>query len=382
MSVEKYQLKSKAKTRRLVLRYVISKKEVSASDTARALKITLPTVNSCFEYFMRKKYMQKAGVKQGGVGRRSQMWVSIAADCLTMGVEIFPKKIRAAVHNLRGEIFYEYALSYEGGENLLCAFASLLENFSASLPKEIWGSLKEIGVAVAGTVDFARKKIIYSSNIGVENLDFQEIEDRFKKTILLENNANAGALGEYFLGYGLMTMLFISISPQGAGGGLFMEGKLQKGHTRRGGEIGHMSIDINGIPCPCGNTGCLERYISEQGFLAIARKHGIEAQQPEEVFQNPACKAALREYAYYLGKGLRNLIFIFDPSLIVIGGFISHYWGQLEPLIEKAIYLDNPLFSTNKALQIRGAKFEQNSSLIGAGFLPWYKLFYDDEVFN
>lgn len=382
MPVEKYQLKSKAKTRRLVLRYIALKKEVSASDTARALKITLPTVNSCFEYFTRKKYIQKAGVKQGGLGRKSQMWEYIAAERLTMGAEILPGTIRAAVHNLKGDIFYEHFQPYRSGGELLGAFTALLEGFSALLPKEVWASLKEIGVAVAGTVDFKRKKILYSSNIGVENIDFQEIEAKFKKTILLENNANAGALGEYFLGADLLTMLFISISPQGVGGGLFMEGKLQKGHTRRGGEIGHMSIDINGIPCPCGNKGCLERYISEQGFLTIARKHGIEAQQPTDVFQNPARDAALQEYSYYLGKGLRNLMFIFDPSLIVIGGFVSRHWGQFGPLIESILYEDNPLFSVNKALHIRGAKFEQNSSLIGAGLLPYYKLFYDDEVFN
>lgn len=108
MKVEKYQIKSKVRTYCVVLRYLVSQNEFSASDTARALKITLPTVNSCFEYFAHKKYIQKTGVKQGGIGRKSQLWSSTIAEHLTMGGGILPGKIRAAIHNLKGHIFYEY----------------------------------------------------------------------------------------------------------------------------------------------------------------------------------------------------------------------------------------------------------------------------------
>src|SRR5690606_18624868 len=160
-------------------------------------------------------------------------------------------------------------------------------------------------------------------------------------TVWVENDVNAGALAEHRLGAGRGSRHLIMVAPgTGIGGGLVLDGKLYAGASGGAGEVGHMQIDPAGPPCPCGRRGCLERLASGSTLdkrareIAQAAPDGLVAKIAAREKEEPdarildlaaeegdeAAAVALRQAGAYLGEGLANLVNIFNPEVIVIGG--------------------------------------------------------------
>ena len=377
-----YQQRSKKNTLRQVLRYIKSTKVFTALDMSKELKKTLPTINSNLKYLQEKNYILVEGEQVGQVGRPAITWRSNILNFFSIAVEVQLNKLTIAKIKLSGEILIKEEFIIETQENLLEIYQQKIEYFLEKY--QLKNDCASIGISVPGPVDFERKKLLYSANMSVRDLDFRELETKLGIEVIVENNANAAILGEFFLDYKVNDMIFISISKQGVGGGQILEQKLQRGVTRKGGEIGHMSIDLYGIPCTCGRRGCLERYVSEQGFLYIAQQHGINNLSVDEICQLSSAdyKRIVREYAMYLGKGIQNLICILDPNTIIIGGFVARYWSLFEPLLRDEILLNNNIVDKSNNINIKPASFKDEASLYGVATLPYLHLFYEESVYS
>lgn len=182
------------------------------------------------------------------------------------------------------------------------------------------------------------------------------IEKEFSKKAFIINDANAAALGELYFGAGrgANDFVYITIST-GIGGGIIIDGKIYTGSIGTAGEVGHMTIDDNGPLCNCGNRGCWETLASGTALAREAR-HRIKERAKtsildyadgdvEKVTAEAIDKAAqagdnlakelIVRTGYYLGVGLANLINIFNPEIIVIGGWLSQHrryaaWASLQ----------------------------------------------------
>ena len=130
-----------------------------------------------------------------------------------------------------------------------------------------------VGVGCPGIVDNKSGVIKHLSNVGMSNFPLRErLSEVFKTKISIENDANAAALGEYKL-YGNNSESFIFITlGTGIGGGIIINGKIYSGFNGAGAEIGHMKIEIDGVPCPCGCSGCYEQYASVTALIRSTKE--------------------------------------------------------------------------------------------------------------
>ncbi|MEK6337226.1 MAG: ROK family protein [Acidobacteriota bacterium] len=204
--------------------------------------------------------------------------------------------------------------------------------------------VRAVSVVIPGLVNVATGVIVRVPNVG--GLDgFQIVEvlrQRLGRPVILENDANAAAVGEMWqgAGRGKRTLVCLTLGT-GVGGGIILDGKLWRGVTDTAGEIGHSSVEVFGPPCNCGSRGCLEVYASATGIVRMTREalskhpHSILREKAEltakEVYRagvqgDELALEVFHRMGMYLGVGLANLVNILNPELIVIGGGVAGGW--------------------------------------------------------
>lgn len=309
---------------------------------------------------------------------------------LILGVDLGGTKIAAALATTRGEIVARgrRPTPAQAGPdtviNSVCATINEVLSAKELRPSRLSG----IGIAAAGVIDSANGKVIFSPNLP----DWHEvplrdaIEQRFGIPAYLGNDANLAALGEWRFGVEkkVANLIYITVST-GIGGGIIADSKLYTGACGAAGEIGHMTIDVNGPRCNCGNIGCWEtlasgtalareavKRITEGAWTSIielvggdvskvdAKIVGLAAKQGDELAQE-----LVSRLGYYFGVGLANLVNIFNPELILVGGGVAKI-GDL--LLQPAIKIvKERAFSTSaNAVEIKPAILGDDSGILGA----------------
>lgn len=215
-----------------------------------------------------------------------------------------------------------------------------------------------IGVIFAGLVDSDKGIVLSSPNVlGLKNLPIRKIlEDEFDCETQVENDATAATIAERIFGEGSKHDNFVYLTlSTGIGGGAFLNGKLYRGAHGMAGEMGHMVVMSNGPVCGCGRRGCLEAIASGKG---IARRvaENITAVKESELYSKlrPSdidarkvfefkkkgdmfSQLIIEETIYYLAVGLVNIIDIFDPEVIIIGGGIANAGEELFKPLRAAV---------------------------------------------
>ena len=207
------------------------------------------------------------------------------------------------------------------------------------------------GAAVPATVDSSDGVILSSPNLPeLDGLRFAEFfAGRLSIPVLLENDANAAAVGEKWMGAsrGVENSICVTLGT-GVGGGLILDGHLYRGVDGSAGEIGHIVVEADGHPCGCGSTGCVEQYSSATAIVRIAKAlipeypgtplSNFDELTPLEVYNAGLAGDALslevfRRVGRYLGIALGGLVNVLNPEVIVIGGGASAGWDLfVEPL--------------------------------------------------
>jgi glucokinase len=202
-----------------------------------------------------------------------------------------------------------------------------------------------VGVGIPGAVERKAHFIYKTVNAPYEMYPFgQEFRKEWDIPVYLENDANCAVIAEFLVGaaQGTESALMVTLGT-GVGGGLINYGRLEGGINLIGMEIGHMVIEVDGIPCPCGRKGCWEQYSSANGLKRATREAIAEypdsllAQMAQEqgkvsgrlAFEAarngcPVAAAVTEGYLKHLIEGLSNLVNIFQPEVIVLGGGVSN----------------------------------------------------------
>jgi glucokinase len=203
----------------------------------------------------------------------------------------------------------------------------------------------------------------------------QPLQDVLQLPVRMGNDADCAAWGEYKAGaYDSDSFILVTLGT-GVGGGIIMGGKLITGVNNAAGEIGHMTIRMDGLPCDCGRQGCLERYASATALITEACKAtGEPITEAKTVFDraaagDPVCRSLLDQYTTYLAEGLANLINIFGPGYVCIGGGVSHAGDALlQPVKEKTYQRMFAKAATRKP-QIILARLHNDAGILGAALL-------------
>ena len=193
-------------------------------------------------------------------------------------------------------------------------------------------------MAVPGTIDRRKGMVLYSNNIHWENVHLTDILGRMIPCpVRIANNADCAALGETTAGAGKdYSDLVMFTLGNGVGGGIVIHGEIFEGGIMGGSEVGHMVVTANGKPCTCGRKGCLESYVSVHALLQEASQALQKEVTLEEIFamkDTPEVQKVLHEYVEVLGIGIVNIVNMFRPQVILLGGQMSEYAKELiEPL--------------------------------------------------
>lgn len=377
-----HQRLTKEKTIRRVFRECIIQGESTCISLCKSLSLSKPTVNEVLSYLEGEGLIVSNGYIEGDVGRNPRKWSVNKSPWLTLAIDIDVKTVRLGLVNLCGEL--ESLATVEEdlvGDGFVARLYSIIENYLSTIASKTKRQIKYCFISTPANVSFDRKTIVYATNMQIENVSILELEKKLNMPVFLENEANCGVLLECHSNRRLNnTMLYISISDKGVGGGYIVDGRLKKGENRRGGEIGHFTIDINGRECSCGNYGCFECYTANEPLLELLAEHGFVYNNIDDALLDKSNDEVIKKYCHYLGRGIRGLSAILDPNQIIIGGKIAKYKNRIEHYIDQEVFLNNH-FMTNK-IDICYSKYGELSSLIGVGILSFFPMIYDEDVYG
>ena len=191
-----------------------------------------------------------------------------------------------------------------------------------------------IGVGVPGTVDRRSGTIIYSNNLRWENVKLRdELGKSIPCPVRISNDADCAALGEAVAGAGKQynDVVLLTLG-NGVGGGIILNGEVFDGGIMGGSEVGHMVVRANGRACTCGRKGCLEAYSSVPALINAASLRKNKDMTLQEIFRERTdidIEEVIEQYTEMLGTGIVNIVNLFRPQLILLGGALSPYVRQM-----------------------------------------------------
>jgi glucokinase len=296
-----------------------------------------------------------------------------------IGLDLGGTNLRAAAIDSDGKMLEKVTGSSRmpgGRDALFNDMAAAIETLRERHGRE---SLAGIGVAVPGFILLKEGVVVSSNNIpALENCPIRsELEDRLGAKVILENDANAAALGEKWMGAGqdVGNLVMLTLGT-GIGGGIIINGKVLHGALGMAGEVGHITVVPNGNPCGCGNHGCLETHASATAIVAMAKLMGLGDNVTSEDVYNLAMKGNPRAHEIfvtmgrYLGIGLATLINAFNFPLYLLSGGVLGAWNLFAPpMIEEVKQRSYTFRATNT--RVEKARLGNESGLFGAAYLPW-----------
>ena len=299
-----------------------------------------------------------------------------------IGLDIGGTNIKAAVVDEQGRILRRDRTetpASEGPEAVAAAGAELARR----LCEGDYPTPAGLGAACAGMMDAARTTVLFSPNLpGWEDVPLgQMLENKSGMPCTLENDANAAALGEYWRGAGRGTNVMVQLTlGTGIGGGVVLGGRTLVGNDGMGSELGHMTLEPDGPTCGCGRQGCMEALASA---TAVARRmremidegrssilEGRDDITARDVYDavcegDEAAQENFRTTAYYLGMGISNLLYIFNPGAVVLSGGMAAAGDVLLDPIREEVH-DRSLDILVRNLRICQAELGDDAGPVGA----------------
>lgn len=233
-----------------------------------------------------------------------------------LGIDLGGTNIRAALIDEQGKFWKEKEVetkAEESAEMILDRLLTLVKTFSG---------FEAIGIGVPGPIDYKGGVILNPPNLpSLHNLNLKQLlENNFHLPVAMDRDSNCALIGEHWLGEarGLKNVAMLTWGT-GVGGAVIIDNKIFRGHSDIAGEIGHMIIDTDGPACNMGHKGCLESFI---GGRAIEDRYGRDFKSIDRGAREgrPEDMQIVREVGRKLAIGLNNIITLFDPELVLLGG--------------------------------------------------------------
>ncbi|CAN5482947.1 ROK family transcriptional regulator [soil metagenome] len=314
----------------------------------------------------------------GGRGRPSHLVVP-CDDNVVVAVDVGVDRIAVALVGLGGEVLARRTRGHQRGEHdvahVVESVAQMIEEMlAASEPNRCLG----IGVAVPGAVRAEDGLVRFAPNLGWVEEPFTEmLAVRLGRPVSAANDAHLGVLAEHVRGAaaGYSEVAYLSASV-GIGGGFLVGGRPLTGARGYAGEVGHMQVDSLGPVCRCGSVGCWEMKVGENVLLMRAgRLSGGGPPAVAEVIaaaQGGDARAAeaVDHVADWCGVGIRAIVNLFNPEVVILGGYLAQVWRAAETRVDAAIQRGALISPRNETL-IRSALLGDDSSLIGAAELAF-----------
>ena len=310
-----------------------------------------------------------------------------------IGVDLGGTNIAAGLVNPDGEIVLKKSIPTPPGhdvEGIIKAMADI----SLSLVEEAGvdkSEVKWVGIGTPGTVDNENGVIIYANNLDFRNTPAAAMFQKYWDIpVYLGNDANCAALGEAYAGAAkdCQTAIMITLGT-GLGGGIIIDKKIYAGFNGAGGELGHMTLVVDGVPCTCGRKGCWECYSSATALIRMT-KEALDTdpnkesllwkmvEQEGKVSGKTAYAAAAQgdalgqsvvdKFEHYLAMGIASIINIFQPEMLIIGGGVSKEGDRLLNSLNKRVFSEVYTRGVPQT-QLKIATLGNDAGIVGAAML-------------
>lgn len=366
---------------------------LSRAELAARTGLNRSTISSIIDELIDQGFVHETTRQDPKVGRPGMLLQLNPEGGYAIGIEIGVDFISVVLTNFVAEVLWRQWIAINPEEPQIAILERAEDLISQAMAHETARSLRPlgIGVAVPGLVDARQGKLIFAPNLKWKDMPLRLMwMRRFSLPVFVENEANCAALGEYFYGAAHSVDNFIYLTAGvGLGGGIMIDGHLFRGADGFAGEIGHVSIYRDGDLCGCGRRGCWETYVSARAILHKVRQK-LE-QEPElrvgsiipqllndnldqitietivqaAELNDPLALSALREVGEHLAVGISNLINIFNPQLVVLGGVLSLCGPWLIPTIQAGIQV-NILPPLREGVRVEASTQRLDASVLGA----------------
>ncbi|MCT2537024.1 ROK family protein [Aquibacillus koreensis] len=341
----------KKENKTLVLETIKEHAPISRADVAQRTGLNKGTVSSLVSELINEQLIDELGPGESSGGRRPVMLLFNQLVGYAIGIDLGVNYLLGILTDLNGNIITEKKINYENisYEEIRERLWDMIDFLKSKAPDCPYGIIG-IGIGVPGIVS-NEGEILLAPNLNWKRIQLkEEVEKKYNLPVTIENEANAGAYGEKKFGAGkdFQDIVYVSVS-YGIGVGLILNGNLYKGSHGFSGEFGHMTIELKGLDCRCGNNGCWELYASEQAILRRAKELKIQPNKGEELTldtlvqladqaEDPNAIALFEEIGEYLGLGITNIVNSFNPDQIIIGNRITAAKKWLQPTLIDRIY--------------------------------------------
>ena len=368
--------------RQIILNYIRKSNEISRVELTEHTKLSPTTVSAITSSLIQEKIVREIGIGESSGGRRPLMLGINPEAKFVLTIVLSREKAECSIVNLNYEVKYKESISCDicdsvEAENVLCkAIDLLMKKFPYGTDK-ICG----IGISVPGVVDRKNGKILYSSKLKLRDFDIASAVSRYTDIkCFLFRDTDALILGEYNFGIGKAIRNFIYINIEnGVGMSYINSGRLFHPGYGGGLELGHITIDLGGKLCRCGNKGCLGTVVSEIPAVSKLKEYINEGYNPDiqdindvkllDIVElsnsgDKACSLVLEEQAGLLGTAVASVINLFNPELVAIGGpLVKCNWGFLDIL--RTTVQERALDTYSSSINIDFAKLGEDSALVG-----------------
>ena len=315
--------------RALVLEAIANHPPLSRADLAKMLHLTKATVSTIVQELLDRQLVIELGSAEKTSMGRKPILLTFNNRCGSIiAVDLGVKKITILTGDLKGKSCTVKEYPIDPSLSLEEYLISLLHTTKSDLPKTPCG-LVGISIGIYGVV--CDDLVLFTPYYDLKHSNLKNyLEEEFQVPVIVENEANLSVIGEAACAEHFKNMIFLNIH-EGVGMGILIDGELYTGQNGYAGEFGHTILFPDGRPCPCGNHGCLEQYISEAAVLNdFAAAEGLENVSVERFIQyyqegNPNARKVMQDFTHYIGISLNTVLHTFNPDVIVINSSFTNY---------------------------------------------------------
>ena len=393
----------KAHNLRAILLALLNAEYISRVHLAKLTGLSTTTITNLISELIEQGIVIEEGAEKSdhprSVGRPRTSLRLVPQARYAIGIHIGVGNIRVAIADLRANLSQVHTFAHpleKSPQEVFQDVSKLVDQVLESSGLDL-DQFVGIGVGASGLVDPSTGVNLIAPNLGWRDVPIQYLCcPGLGLPICVDNNVRAMALGESMFGDSreFRTLAFV-YARVGVGAGFIMDSNLYRGIGAGAGEIGHMTmISEGGDRCRCGNRGCLETLVSEpvilkqaaeiakqnpQGALAKRLQQG-KTLSIEQIFEvarqgDLAIQAVIDQQARYMGIALANLVNIFNPETIVLGGMFAQGEELFLPLIETTMQ-ERSFANLGQRVQLRTASFGRNAGVVGAAALALNSFFY------
>jgi glucokinase-like ROK family protein len=375
--------------RSIILEELRTSHSISRSGLASKTGLNASTVSNIVSDLLSEKLAREGALYQSEIGRPSRLIELNPNGGCALGVELNVDYLHAILTDFIAHTIWKKRVPIRPEDNQDKIISQLETLIEEGIEIANVSGLKKlgIGIGVPGLVNYRTGELRIAPNLHWCDVPILDIlNNRFQLPLFVENEANAAALGEFLFGAaeGVENFIFLSAG-YGLGSGIVLNGKLFRGSHGYASEVGHMTFDAGGEICGCGKRGCWETFVGPraverkvrrtlrmgaESIMRLIAGGDIERISFDIILEaasegDEVALSALHENGRYLGIGMANLINIFNPEMIVLGGALNLASPFILPVVEQTVK-ENTLVPNIENVSIVASAHQADATVMGA----------------